>query len=214
MRLRLLAVVVVIALLGGCASAGSDEAVEREEEAPQAGREEASSEVEQSGESEPQAAEETEAPELPGIAPADVYLNLERQPYGLDFGDWQRGELFASRYGRRFDLDTSADLGVYVYSRTGTDVVWVEAGVMGKDLRAAAWLLPYVATLPFDGNDPKASSDWVAQNWEKVSGDKSITREVESAVFELYGDGEKSVFLSIKAKGLAEWMDRELSSTD
>jgi len=154
-------------------------------------------------------AEEPElaAPTLPGIAPPDIYLNLEKEPYGFQFGDWQWGENIHSKCGQSWDTDTAAVLTTCIYTDDVNHVVWIEADVSGFSLDAANWLLPYVATAPFEGNNPKKAAQWVKDNWRKVRKGKPRETVIGPAKFVLLGDGEVQVTLEIKpAKGFEEWL--------
>lgn len=149
---------------------------------------------------------ELAAPTLPGIAPPDIYLNLEKEPYGFQFGGWQ-GDNILSKCGQSFDLDTGADLSACIYTDDVNRVVWIEAEVVGLSADAAEWLLPYVATAPFDGNDPEKAATWVKRNWRKVREGKPISTTIGPAKFELLGNGKTYVALEIKpAKGFEEWL--------
>jgi len=162
-----------------------------------------------SGSTQRSEAEEPEpaTPTLPGIAPPDIYLNLEKEPYGFQFGDWQWGKNIHSKCGQSWDTDTAAVLTTCIYTDDVNHVVWIEADVSGFSLDAANWLLPYVATAPFEGNNPKKAAQWVKDNWRKVRKGKPRETVIGPAKFVLLGDGEVQVTLEIKpAKGFDEWL--------
>lgn len=148
-----------------------------------------------------------QVPRLPGLAPVDIYLSLQASPYNFKFGGWT-GQNLKMKCGKRFDSDTGADLDICINGSSVSDVVWLNASVLGPDLSAAEWFLPYVATAPFEGNDPKAASEWVKQTWRQVEREGQVfTKEIGPAVFELFGNGKGAIFLKVNpAKGLDEWL--------
>lgn len=154
-----------------------------------------------------------QAPRLPGLAPADVYLNLEAAPYSFRFGDWTYGQSLDEKCGDRTDTDTGAIMHVCIWSPSGQyggpAVMWVDATVEGMNaqaLESASWFLPYVATVPYEGADQEAAKQWVADNWRSVRTGKTLTKQIGQAVFELSGNGTSLVTLRISAVGTEQWL--------
>lgn len=95
-------------------------------------------------------------PQLPGLVPADILVNLEERGWtcSRDFG----GSLLVWSC----TLDTPGVLArVDVYSRGLGSVDFVEAGVMGED---GGELLGFLATWPYDGAQPAAARAWVLEH--------------------------------------------------
>ncbi len=119
---------------------------------------------------------------IPGLEWTDIVLNLERQPFGFKFkrvkleGAW-------AKTANKVDPDTGARMTVEVVYDYG--VYRVQADVSGASAYpTASWLLPYVATLPYDGSSPREAKTWVAEALK--SGKKVQTRHFGPATFEVY----------------------------
>ena len=152
-------------------------------------------------------ANEDSIPTLPGGERYDVTAGLSKSPYDFTFSKPTYGKYGETYLGKRFDSDTGADLSVQVNS--SYDHIWsLNASVLGADLRAAQWLLPYIASLPFDANDPAESKQWVLDNMGKVRDQHPVERTAYGAKWSLFGN-ETSISLGITPETLDAWSARQ-----
>jgi hypothetical protein len=146
-------------------------------------------------------------PTLPGLMRVDVSANLERSPYSFEFGPEQGTGIKLQTVGTREDSDTGDHLVVTMNAIAG-NVYAVNASVTGANLTAAQWLLPYVATLPFTGNDGAESKEWVLANLGKASEGHPITRTAYGAYWQLERSPRQGEYLNITPEGLNDWGNR------
>jgi hypothetical protein len=103
---------------------------------------------------------------IPELKPADVYLNLEKQGFTTT-------KNFSSEYGNSWDCKSSSagiDYTVSVFSDDVNSVESVKATAMlngGEDKQIVATkpFLKYVASVPFEGNDPTKFAEWLDKNF-------------------------------------------------
>ena len=146
-------------------------------------------------------------PTLPGGERYDVTAGLSKPPYDFVFTDPSYGTYGATYTGKRFDTDTGADLTVTVDATSG-HIYALRAIVTGADLRAAQWLLPYIASLPFDANDTAESKRWTLNNIGKVRDQRPVERTAYGAKWSLRGN-DTSISLSVIPEGLDAWSGRQ-----
>lgn len=103
---------------------------------------------------------------IPELKPVDVYLNLEKQGFTTT-------KNFSSDYGNSWDCKSSSagiDYTVNVFSDDVNSVERVRATAMlngneDKEIIATKPFLKYVASVPFEGNDPAKFADWLDKNF-------------------------------------------------
>lgn len=143
-------------------------------------------------------------PYLPGLTQADVTLNLKQ----FTWGDWQHTTgTVGDKCGGYDDRDTGGQAEVCLYggpSRVGRIVARV---INSAD--TAGWLLPYVATVPFEGSDGAAAKAWVTQNLPASRSGTTLEKDIGGATYQIYGDPNKSVYLEVKHPGYSAWAGRQ-----
>jgi len=105
---------------------------------------------------------------IPELKPVDVYLNLEKQGFTTT-------KQFSSEYGNSWDCKNSSagiDYIVNVFSDDVNSVERVRATAMlngneNKQIIATKPFLKYVASVPFEGNDPAKFAEWLDKNFNK-----------------------------------------------
>lgn len=150
--------------------------------------------------------EQPSPPTLPNLAWVDITLNLEKWPYDFSF-ELERinnaGE--EERCGSKVDPDTGADLRVCVYSY-GDSVTFVEASAIGAGAKnSASWLIPYVATAPFEGNSGD-SKVWASRAMEQVRSGKPVERKLGNVSFFLSGNPPTAYTLRIAPMAREKWL--------
>ncbi len=135
---------------------------------------------------------------LPGLMPADVKVNLEKE-WGLEFAGPRKGTDLWLDHGEAVDLDTKAVLACDMYENSpGLDVAWVEfmvdasgvAGLVQADTvtALASDYLGYCATIPYQGADPDAARAWIEDNASAAVGEGNVREATIGGVrFRLYG---------------------------
>lgn len=103
---------------------------------------------------------------IPGLKPADVYLNMEKSGFRTNKNIKAEISTFTSN---RYDAD-----GDYVVMATGdaSHVTSVDATLTNTpevDNAKASEFLGYVATLPYKNANPYSAKEWVRSNIEKGS---------------------------------------------
>jgi hypothetical protein len=149
-------------------------------------------------ETESQDEETIEALKLPGLAPVDIYLNMEKQGFTTE-------KSLGGEYGNTWTCKSSSggvDYDVSVFSTSSMDVETVSATAMNSDgnYRATIPFLKYVASAPIDGVDRDAVHAWIDANIEK---DK-VKFESGDVRFELYAPTKFVRMISIMHKGRRE----------
>jgi hypothetical protein len=134
-------------------------------------------------------------PAIPGLMPADISLNLDKAPYNLKFGDFKKG---VTRYQKCGSRDLSGEtMEVCIDSTNVNDVVFINATVLGTGVTSANLLLPFVATVPFDGNEPQKAKAWVAENLPKLKEGQTVETSFGGVKFVLFGNGKTNANLQI-----------------
>ncbi|OPY64076.1 MAG: hypothetical protein A4E56_00130 [Pelotomaculum sp. PtaU1.Bin065] len=152
---------------------------------------------------------------IPGIAAADIKLNLEK--WGLKFtGPRPLSEEVGGGYlddGKVKDPDTGVDLSCTISAETPTKIKTaifrvdgsLMAGTISRDIFIAVTegFLGYCATLPYDGAEPAKAKAWVEDNVEKIKIGQPISSTIGSVNYRLAGN-EYFTFLTIKPEGSPE----------
>jgi hypothetical protein len=134
-------------------------------------------------------------PAIPGLMPADISLNLDKAPYNLKFGDFKKG---VTRYQKCGSRDVSGEtMEVCIDSTNVNDVVFINATVFGTGVISANLLLPFVATVPFDGNEPQKAKAWVTENLAKLKEGQTVETSFGGVKFVLFGNGKTNANLQI-----------------
>ena len=104
---------------------------------------------------------------IPGIAPVDIYLNLEKIGFATE-------HIFNADYGYSWISTMRRDGIVYevsVFSEDADVVQTVRASAtvesIYKDITVTQQFFKMIASLPFDSKDPIASSDWINKKFDK-----------------------------------------------
>ncbi|ALJ90034.1 hypothetical protein [Thermus aquaticus] len=114
------------------------------------------------------------------------------------------------RRASEVDPDTGAEMVVEVYSY-GDGVIYYRASVSGVDAEpTASWLLPYLATAPFDGNPQVESKRWVEESLPKVRQGNPLKRQVGEGVFTLSGAPKRFYTLEVSHRDYESWLSQHL----
>lgn len=149
------------------------------------------------------------APTLPGLKWVDITLNLEKQPYGFKFNLERIDQITneEQRCAKKIDPDTGADMRVCVYS-AGDAVTFVEAMVTGLGANdTASWLIPYLATAPYEGSRPADAKDWARGALQRVRSGKPVERQINGIVFRVVGNPPTAYTLRIYPAARDKWLN-------
>lgn len=154
----------------------------------------------------PPAPVEDRMPAIPGITFVDVTLNLEQ----FDWGRWTGGTHTRQMCGRNETSPLGGWAEVCIHRHpVGDDIGRVVAFVGASELHASQ-LLPYLATLPYEGNQPNAARAWVSENLSQAREGQILEEQFGPATFEIYGVLERGIFMEIKANEFSAWSNRQL----
>ena len=125
---------------------------------------------------------------IPGLAAADVTLNLEQKDFSCSGPTKLQTKIaYACEWS-----DGVMDMVVDVYGLSPTKITLVEATAtdIGPEVRhdEITDFLAYVATLPYEGAQPEQAAEWVRANVAKA--DKRgqvLSQAFGPALYELYG---------------------------
>ncbi len=165
--------------------------------------------------SEPPKTQEAEMPPppvLPGLFWVDITLNLEKEPYGFRFTMEPSNVIPGVKYHRavKVDPDTGAEMRVEI-ATYGDKVLHYEVSVSGLNAEpTASWLLPYLATAPFDGNPQVESKAWAEKALGQVRQGAPLERRVGEAVFVLLGNPPTSYTLEVSHRDYESWLSQHL----
>jgi len=136
-------------------------------------------------------------PVIPGLSWVDITLNLEKQPFGFKFKHVNLNGAYAKE-ARKIDPDTGAEM--YVEVVYGSGVYRITASAAGINARSSAsWLLPYIATVPYDGAQQAEARDWVKALLDKNQ--KGVfSRDFGGVTFEFFVLPPSSYILKIYPK--------------
>jgi hypothetical protein len=135
---------------------------------------------------------------IPELKPVDVYLNLEKQGFTTE-------KNFSTEYGNSWDCKSSSagiDYHVNIFSDDVNSVERVRATAMlngseDKLIVATKPFIKYVASVPFEGNDPAKFADWLEKNFNNDK--QSLT--ISNVTFTIYAPTKLLRMLDIeKAK--------------
>lgn len=145
-------------------------------------------------------------PTLPNLQWVDITLNLEKWPYNFSFKLERINNVGEEeRCAKKVDPDTGADMRVCVYSY-GDSVTFVEANVIGPGAKdTASWLIPYVATAPFEGNSGN-SKVWASRAMGQVRSGKPVERKLGNVSFFLSGNPPTAYTLRIAPIAREKWL--------
>ena len=150
--------------------------------------------AEEATEETPEPPPEPEELVIPGLAPVDVYGNLEGRGYACGGPELVVGESFWRCEGS----DLSAEYVVEIWGPDGSSVRLVEATAISMDgSPVGASLLGFVATVPYKGSNPEEAQLWVEEN---VGAERASTK-IGGVSYELTGSPMGRI-LTIKAPGM------------
>ncbi len=148
---------------------------------------------------------------IPGLAAADIKLNLERT-WGLKFSGPQIGQDLAQDSGEAVDPDTGVKLICNIFETSPLNIQWVDfivdassvAGlVSGNTINAVTeGYFGFCATLPYDESEPAKAKQWVSNNVRKATkAGNVISTQIGPAKFEMFGT---TYFRTLRVKPATE----------
>lgn len=120
---------------------------------------------------------------IPGLAPVDVYLNLEDRGFTCDGPT--SGELYAT-----FTCEDDQGLDTVVIYSPKSDVSAVLQVEVSTFTSAGRALMGFVATAPYEGSMPEEARAWVEGNFDSVRQGEPVTETFGSVRYNLLGAGE------------------------
>lgn len=140
--------------------------------------------------------EEFQAKGIPGIFPADIYINLENR-YGLKMNAKQGATGSGIYYGEK-TIKKGIKLVCQIYTdESGILVDFVDFIVDASDgigfvsqsqvNSIAQDYLGYGATVPYDDSKPLEAKNWVVNNIKNIKFGKTLTKTIGSVELELFG---------------------------
>jgi hypothetical protein len=134
---------------------------------------------------------------IPGLLPADIYINLENA-FGLKVKliQGKTGNYFY--YGEKsmkngivlicqiYPTDNSLliDFADFIVDASG-GVGLISKSTINEIVKE---YLGYCATVPYDGANPLAAKNWVIQNIKNIKSGKTLTKVIGKVKFELFGN--------------------------
>ena len=143
-------------------------------------------------------------PFLPGMTQADLTLNLKN----FNWGKVLFGKNQDSRCGN-YGTPDGGTAEVCMYGQ-GDHIGRIVANVSTSRLLADR-VLPYIATVPFDGSDGAAARAWVTAALPGSKVGKIQEKTISGAKYMLYGDPDGSVFLEVLHPQHEAWSNEVLS---
>ncbi len=134
---------------------------------------------------------------IPGLAAADIKINLE-QTWGIQFTGPEIGEELAQDNGEAVDPDTGAVLTCTIFEDSPLNIQWVDfmvdaspvIGLIDVDTinSLTEGYFGYCATIPYDGADPEKAKQWIADNAKKaIKPGTVLSTQIGSVSFEMFG---------------------------
>jgi hypothetical protein len=134
---------------------------------------------------------------IPGLLPADIYINLENA-FGLKVNliQGKTGNYFY--YGEK-SMKNGISLICQIYLTNNSllidfaDFIVDVSGGIGIISKSTIneivkEYLGYCATVPYDGANPLAAKNWVIQNIKNIKSGKTLTKVIGKVKFELFGN--------------------------
>ncbi|NPV30686.1 MAG: hypothetical protein HPY58_13785 [Firmicutes bacterium] len=148
---------------------------------------------------------------IPGLAAADIKLNLERT-WGLKFSGPQIGQDLAEDSGEAVDPDTGVKLICNIFETSPLHIQWVDfvidassvAGLVSEKAINAVTegYFGFCATLPYNESEPAKAKQWVSNNVRKATkAGNVISIQIGPAKFEMFGT---MYFRTLRVKPAAE----------
>lgn len=148
---------------------------------------------------------------IPGLAAADIKLNLERT-WGLKFSGPRIGQDLAQDSGEAVDPDTGVKLICNIFETSPLHIQWVDfvidassvAGLVSEKAINAVTegYFGFCATLPYDGAEPAKAKQWVSNNVRKATkAGNVISTQIGPAKFEMFGT---TYFRTLRVKPATE----------
>lgn len=131
---------------------------------------------------------------ISGLAPADMYLNLEKKGF-------QTKKELGGEYGNSWTSTQSyegMDLMVETFSFDTETVITISATAMVdvsiKKIEASKQFMKYIATMPYDNAKPEEAAKWVDENFNN---DKAST-VISGVRFTMYAPSGAARMLNIE----------------
>jgi len=127
---------------------------------------------------------------IPGLAPVDIYLNLENKGFTTDKRFGKEQHTFVCKEETGAFLNTAS---ITIPASQGADVVTV-VNAMHQNYSAASTdalavgFLGYCATLPYDGAEPAKARAWVEANIGK-----NVSAVFGGVSFQLFANGQTRI---------------------
>lgn len=120
---------------------------------------------------------------LPGLLPGDVRANLEKR-----FGCTCTGAKETAIKGHyRWFCEKEEGISVEIIGYGILQVDLIDATVFTTDAETAGVVLGFIATMPYDGAEPKAAREWVLREIYKVRPGNPIEATFGNVIFTLTG---------------------------
>lgn len=146
-------------------------------------------------------------PALPGLAEADLVVNLRQAPLSLRFSSGQQMRLAYSKCGKTTYGGNTLDV---CFDRVDGKIVVVNAAVYGTNANAGREFLAYLASLPIQGVSPQAAKDWVTRTYPAVREGKPAEKLFGKIRFELIGNNQGFMSLRVMNAGYTAWATKRL----
>lgn len=112
---------------------------------------------------------------IPGIAAVDLTGNLEKRGFTVT----KRLDLEQNEWKCRLKIGQT-DFLAEAFGSSASEITVISAIALGPQNELAVEFLQFIATLPFDGNNPVFAKKWVARNFGK-----NATTTINSCEFRL-----------------------------
>lgn len=150
----------------------------------------------------------TNPPALPGLAEADLLVNLRQAPLNMRFSAGQQMRLAFSRCGKGNYGGNQIEV---CFDRLDGKIVVVNAAVYGLDAAAGQEFLAYLASLPIAGVSQQVAKSWVEQTYPKIRQGKPAEKLFGKIKFELIGTNAGAMSLRVANKDYIAWALKRLN---
>lgn len=146
-------------------------------------------------------------PALPGLAEADLVVNLRTAPLNLRFSGGQQLRLAFTKCGKGTYGGNTLDV---CFDRVDGKIVVVNAAVYGTDAQAGREFLAYLASLPIQGVSQQAAQDWVNRTYGAVREGKPAQKLFGKISYELIGNNKGFMSLRVMNNSYTAWATKRL----
>ncbi|WP_156896619.1 hypothetical protein [Desulfovirgula thermocuniculi] len=134
---------------------------------------------------------------IPGLAAADIKLNLEKK-WGMRFTGPRPGQTMFVDSGEVTEPNSRIKLACEIYEYSPLAIAWVNfvveassaAGTVSEEAinSLVKRYFTYCATAPYDGAEPDKAAQWVADNYLKATNPGSVvTTTIGPVKYEMFG---------------------------